>query len=387
VLGETYGIAVYQEQITQLAMALADFSAVEGDQLRKIISKKTRAQKLADYRQRFLAGGEQKGLSKALLMAIWEQILSFAGYSFCKPHSASYALVSCKSAWLKANYPAEFMAAVLSNQGGFYSPFAYLSEARRLGLEVLPPDINASALPYSGNGRCLRIGLMQLQGLNRRAAETLLTERERGGHYVGFRDFLDRVTIAAADVRLLIKAGCFDALAGLDCRPTLLWTLLQSGAGSGRDKNDRLFAEPAPAVPSLPPFDRQALLDQELETLGLLISCHPLQLFGDRQTRTGTVPAQEMHRWVGRHVAMVGWWITGKTVQDKSGRPMEFVSFEDLTGMFDANFFPVAYERFCRQLSRQQPFLLKGKVEAEFGVAVLNVEWAEGIGGKIRREP
>ncbi len=384
VLGETYGIAIYQEQITQLAMALADFSAVEGDRLRKIISKKAREEKLADYRQRFLAGGQRNGLSAPLLHAVWEQILSFSGYSFCKPHSASYALVSCKSAWLKANYPAEFMAAVLSNQGGFYSPFAYLSEARRLGLEVLPPDINASALPYSGCSRRLRVGLMQVQGLNRKAAEMLLAERERGGPYRSFGDFLERVGIAVADVRLLIKAGCFDGLAGRDCRPQLLWTLLQFGAGSGRDDNDRLFTGPAPDAPPLPPLDRRTLLDQELETLGLLVSCHPLQLFGGGQPPPGAVPAREMRRWVGRHVTMVGWWITGKTVQDKSGRPMEFVSFEDLTGPFDANFFPGAYERFCRLLSSRCPFLLKGRIEEEFGVAVLNVEWAERFGGDRR---
>jgi error-prone DNA polymerase len=105
VLAETYGIAIYQEQITQVAMALADFSAFEGDQLRKILSKKHKEKKLADYRQMFLAGGKAKEIPEDTLAEVWAQILSFAGYSFCKPHSASYALVSCKSAWLKANYP------------------------------------------------------------------------------------------------------------------------------------------------------------------------------------------------------------------------------------------------------------------------------------------
>ena len=167
VLEESYGIAVYQEQITQIAMALAGFSAHEGDQLRKIVCKKHKAQTLADYREKFLAGARDKGVPQAVTAAIWEQILSFAGYSFCKPHSASYALVSCKAAFLKANHPAEFMAAVISNQGGFYTPFAYLSEARRLGLKVLPPDINRSDHHYRGKGREIRIGLMQIHGLTR----------------------------------------------------------------------------------------------------------------------------------------------------------------------------------------------------------------------------
>jgi error-prone DNA polymerase len=202
VLSETYGIAIYQEQITQIAMALADFSAFEGDQLRKIISKKHKEKKLADYRQMFLAGGKVKGIPGKILDEVWAQILSFAGYSFCKPHSASYALVSCKSAWLKANYPAEFMAAVISNQGGFYSPFAYLSEARRLGLKVLPPDVNESDYPYTGKERSIRVGLMQIQGLAQKAAEALLrTRRERLSQFPGF-------STSGADRPLKRHASC-----------------------------------------------------------------------------------------------------------------------------------------------------------------------------------
>jgi DNA polymerase III alpha subunit len=191
VLAETYGIAIYQEQITQMAMALADFSAFEGDQLRKIISKKHKAQTLKDYRDKFLTGGLNKGVDRQTLEAVWEQILSFAGYSFCKPHSASYALVSCKSAYLKATYPAEFMAAVISNQGGYYSPLAYLSEARRLRLQVLPPDINQSIFHYTGQKQALRVGLMQIQGLNRAAVTHLLAERDRAGLYKSFRIFCE----------------------------------------------------------------------------------------------------------------------------------------------------------------------------------------------------
>ncbi len=180
VLDETYGIAIYQEQITQMAMALADFSAWEGDQLRKIVTKKHKEKKIADFRRRFFEGGEAKGVPEAVLSACWEQILSFAGYSFCKPHSASYALVSAKAAYLKANHPAEFMAAVISNQGGYYAPFAYLSECRRLGLHVLPPEINASAWHYSGREREVRMGLMQIHGLPRQSAAALICRAGEG---------------------------------------------------------------------------------------------------------------------------------------------------------------------------------------------------------------
>ncbi len=378
VLGETYGIAIYQEQITQISMALAGFSAGEGDQLRKIVSKKDRRQTLEDYRQRFRSGALAHGVGENVINALWEQILSFAGYSFCKPHSASYALVSCKSAYLKANHPAEFMAAVISNQGGFYSPFAYLSEARRMQLEVLPPDINHSDYHYTGRQRELRLGLMQINGLSRQAVTRLLSERNDRGPFHDFADFMGRVTIDQSDARLLIKAGCFDELEGKQRRPTLLWRLL----GHNRQPSVGqmpLFGAPAAALPEPPPYDARTVLDQELETLGMLVSFHPLVLYRSQIARLKPVRACDMLRWVGRHITMIGWWVTGKTVQDKNGRPMEFISFEDTTGIYDATFFPGAYARFCRKMVRHRPYLLKGKVEEEFGVPTLTVDWIDFI--------
>src|SRR5262249_19532969 len=127
ILKETYGIMVYQEDVTKTAMALAGFDAVEGDGLRKALSKKRSDRKLKEYFERFCQGARERGVSPKTIQQVWEMMMSFAGYSFCKPHSASYALVSFQSAYLRTHYPAEFMAAVISNQGGFYSTFAYLS--------------------------------------------------------------------------------------------------------------------------------------------------------------------------------------------------------------------------------------------------------------------
>jgi len=376
VLDETYGIAVYQEQITRMAMVLADFSAFEGDQLRKTISKKHKEKKLADYRRLFLHGGLANGVPETVLIEVWDQILSFAGYSFCKPHSASYALVSCKSAYLKANHPAEFMAAVISNQGGFYSPFAYLSEVRRMGLKVLPPDINAGALPYTGHGRFLRVGFMQIQGLGRKAVNSLLEERDRNGPFVSFNDYLQRTAVDPSDSMLLIKAGCFDALEGKERRPALLWELLACRNRFDNNGCGVLFGqEQKTAILDPPAYDDKTILGQELETLGLLLSCHPLTLYRREIAKIKPVPASEMDQWAGRYVTMIGWWVTGKTVQDKHNRPMEFVTFEDTSAIFDTTFFPKAYEKFCQKLTRYQPYLLKGKVEMEYGVATLNVEW------------
>ncbi|MEZ4599125.1 MAG: DNA polymerase III subunit alpha [Syntrophotaleaceae bacterium] len=374
ILGETYGLAVYQEQITQIAMALAGFSAAEGDRLRKIISKKDKGRKLEDYRQRFIAGGRRRDVPDRVLGQVWEQVLSFAGYSFCKPHSASYALVSCKSAWLKANHPAEFLAAVISNGGGYYSTLGYLSEARRMGLAIQPPDINASDRPWQGRDRGLRVGLMQIACLTGKTVDDLLAERERNGPFAGFGDFLERLPqLAVEQVRQLIKAGCFDELEGAGRRPTLIWQLLdrhrQPNAGGS------LFAAPAAPPPELPPIDPADRRIQELETLGLPISRHPLDGLEEVAARHGAIRAADLHRHVGRPVTLLGWWVTGKPIRTGEGRPMEFVTFEDQSALFDATLFPAVYERFCRKLAHPRPYLVKGRVEEEFGVVTVNVGW------------
>jgi error-prone DNA polymerase len=144
-------------------MALADFSIDDADQLRKVLCKKHKAKQLQDYRLQFFNGAKKNGASQEIIDRLWQMIMSFAGYSFCKPHSASYAQVSFKSAYLRTYYPAEFIAAVISNEGGFYSTFAYISEARRMGLAILLPDINESDWAYRGEGERLRMGLMQVK--------------------------------------------------------------------------------------------------------------------------------------------------------------------------------------------------------------------------------
>ncbi len=375
ILGETYGLAVYQEQITQIAMALAGFSASEGDQLRKIVSKKDKEQRLSDFQQRFIAGGEQQGIDRAVLKKIWEQILSFAGYSFCKPHSASYALVSCKSAWLKANYPAEFMAAVISNGGGYYSTLGYLSEARRLGLSILPPEINCSDYSYRGRGPKLRVGLQQIATLTRQTIDHLLQERKHNGPFADLADFLVRLPqLGENDIKLLIKAGCFDLLEGAHRRPQLIWQLLNRRHLAKATSFD-LFAPPKPAIPELPPCERSALRAQELESLGLPVSHHPLDRCRTAIARSGSIPAATLGRWLGRHVTLVGWWVTGKPIRTHEGRPMEFATFEDHSALFDATLFPAIYDRYCRLLAQPRPYLIKGLVEEEFGVVSLNVKW------------
>ena len=216
VLKETLGVMVFQEQLGQAAIHLAGFDPAEADTLRKVVGKKYREKRLRDFYVRFVQGARDRGVSMEVIKEVWQMMMGFDGYSFCKPHSASYTLVAYKSAYLRAHYPAEFMAAVISNGGGYYSAFGYLSEAKRMGLRVLHPDINRSEIKYTGRYKTLRVGLMQLKGLSRDAKEDILNERTRKGPFISLENFLERtrLRIHLQDVRILIKAGCFDSIAG-----------------------------------------------------------------------------------------------------------------------------------------------------------------------------
>ncbi len=409
ILAENYGILVYQEDVVQAAMALAGFSWGEADSLRKVISKKSREQ-LSDYRARFAQGCARNGISSEVVESVWDMFTSFSGYSFCKPHSASYALVSFKSAYLKAHHPAEFMAAVLSNGGGYYSTFAYISEARRMGIEVLGPDINESRLPYNGSGKMIRTGFQQLQAIRKSAIEAILRERSRGGPFSSIEDFLNRVRgqnglpISAPDAAILAKSGAMDSISGTFNRPQILW-FIEAWLNGFRAQNHSqsrpgplhdppAARSPLPAsfsrsqiaafhsrspikVPALPDFSGRRKWAQESETLGFPLSVHPLELAEPffRSLRQSIVPASGMARHAGKKIHMKGWPVTRKEVLTREGEEMEFFTFEDKTGIFETVFFPKPFRRFCQDLDMSHAYLLHGLVESEFDVVSLNVDY------------
>jgi DNA polymerase-3 subunit alpha/error-prone DNA polymerase len=379
VLEETFGIMVYQEDVSRAAVALAGFSHAEADGLRKILSKKDRKLQLRDYGRRFREGARAKGVSEGQITAIWDMMMSFDGYSFCKPHSASYARVSFQAAFLKVHHPAEFMAAVISNQGGFYSAFAYVSEARRLGLEVLPPDVNASDVRWTGEGTALRVGLLSIKSLTGATQERIVSLRH-SRPYDGVGDFLGRVRPDTAELRALVHCGALDRLAPAASRAELLWEAmrrLQTRPAAGRTARNRsLFETPdtADRIPRLPPDDARERLRREFAVLGFLCDRHPMELYAGAVLRAGAVKAVEVPRRVGGRVRFAGWLITGKVVETKKGEPMEFLTFEDETGLVETTFFPEAYRRFCHLLDRERPYLLSGKVEEDWGAVTLTVE-------------
>ena len=381
VLSETYGIMVYQEDVVQAAMALAGFDWAEADGLRKVLSKKS-SKKLDHYRQQFYEGCAQRRVSRKIADEAWDMFVSFAGYSFCKPHSASYALVSFKSAFLKAHYPAEFMAAVISNGGGYYTVFAYVSEARRMGLDVLGPDINESDWNYKGQGTCIRMGFQQLEHIRREALESIIGERSRNGRFRSMEDLLQRVRLHPSDAAVLVKSGALDALAGPLNRPQLLWTL-EAALRRHRPSGQRMLEAAVPrlgdSAPRLPDLSFRQKLDHEMETLGFVLSVHPIHLYDVRCLPKNVIPAAQLHRYVGRYVRVLGWPITRKEVLTRAGEPMEFVSFEDEHALFESVFFPEAFRRYCRHVDKSRAVLLSGRVESEFGVVSLTVDQVQKL--------
>jgi DNA polymerase-3 subunit alpha/error-prone DNA polymerase len=314
VLDEAFGIMVYQEDASRAAAALAGFSDAEADGLRKIIAKKDRRRQLADFHGRFMAGTAARGVTPDQADAVWQMMLSFSGYSFCKPHSASYARVSFQAAFLKTHHPAEFMAGVISNQGGFYSTFAYVSEARRLGIAVDPPDVNISPIRWTGQDRRLRVGLMSVGGLSEATMQKIITRRQ-ASVFTDMTDFVERVQPHADETRALIHCGALDALDGTRSRTLLLWELARWQADRQRagGQADLFTSRPAAmAPPVFPPEDARTLLRREFAVLGFLCRQHPTTLFGDVIKSMPTVKAGRLGERVGQRVRLAAWLVAGK---------------------------------------------------------------------------
>jgi DNA-directed DNA polymerase III PolC len=415
VLAETYGILVYQEDVVQAAMILAGFTWGEADRLRKVISKKSKEQ-LSNYKTRFAEGCAVKGISRDVIEKVWEMFISFSGYSFCKPHSASYALVSFKSAYLKVHHPAEFMAAVISNGGGYYSTFAYISEARRMGLTVKGPDVNESRFHYSGLGKVIRTGFQQILNIKRNTVDAIFEERGQNGPFLSLEDFLERVPLHPSDAAVLVKSGALDSISKGFSRPQILWFIeawlnrfsaspSASIGGTGilrkfeRKRNTgnkghsnqttgilpaqrTAFNSRAPIkVPPLPDFTDREKWNHEWETLGFVLSPHPLDLAESffRSTHQAIIPASEFAAHVGKKIWVKGWPITRKEVLTKEGDEMEFFTFEDKSEIFETVLFPKAFRKFCQDLDMSHAYFLHGQVESEFDVVSLNVDYAYRI--------
>ena len=215
---------------------------------------------------------------------------------------------------------------------------------------------------------------MQLQELRRDAVDQLLYERDAHGPYISLENYLSRVDPDPADVRLLVKAGCFDNVACGRTRPECMWVLARWERARDRSPQISLLEDPAPPpLPNAPQYDEHTMLRHEAEVIGFLVSRHPLTLYREQLKNLRHVQGKDLARYVGRSVTTIGWLVTAKMTSTKNEEPMQFVSFEDTTALYETTFFPKAYQRFCALLTRGRPFILRGRVEEDFGAVMLNV--------------
>ncbi len=376
VLDDTYGIMVFQEDVSKVAVKMAGFTHAQADGLRKIISKKDKTLELADYYTRFKKGALANGVSPRDIQSVWDMITSFSGYSFCKPHSASYARVSFQAAYLKTHYPAEFMAAVISNQGGFYSTFAYVSEAKRLKVRVFPPDVTQSDIQWKGCQSKLWVGFQSIKDLSFTTMETLVTQRKKTP-FSSLEDFFDRVRPREDELRALIHSGSLDSLDPTGNRAAILWAFAAWKKQKKKtDQPPALFGPDGspPALPDLPADNPIETLRREFTVLGFLCACHPIVLFNDIRRQHNTVKARHLQKFINKKVTFAGWLITGKVVKTKQGDPMKFLTFEDETGIIETVFFPKPYALFCHMLDYGKPYLLYGTINSNWGAITFIVE-------------
>ncbi len=384
----TYGIMVYQEQIMQIASEMAGFTMGEADTLRRAMGKKDR-ELMAKQRDKFLAGCAEKGTAAAKAERVWELMEKFAGYGFNKSHAAAYALVAYQTAYFKANYPVEFMAALLTSEMGDTDKIVkYIDECRAMDLRVQPPDVNVSAVQFSVAGDTIRFGLAAIKNVGEAAMESILATRKQDGPFKSLEDFCARVDLRLVNRRVLeslIKAGAFDSLglprahlmAGVD-------TALETGQRQQREKAEGqasffdLLPTPV-AAPKAEPialvaeWDSDQRLEFEKEVLGFYISGHPLARYASMVESFGITSTSEIAaKSAGARVLLFGQVAALKETATKSGSRMAFVTLEDMVGTVEITVFPEPFKAAAEHLRGRQPVLVRGRIDdADKGRVVL----------------
>lgn len=368
-LGETYGIMVYQEDVIKIALHYGGLPAEDGDILRRAMSGKSRSKEgLQAVRQRFLALCQEKGHPQALSEEIYRQIESFAGYSFCKAHSASYAVESYQSLYLKAHYPLEFIVAVINNQGGFYRTEVYVHEAKMSGARVFPPCINRSSQKATLRKRDIFLGFQLVKNLNSALIDTILTERQQNGNYTSLADCIQRVRMPLDALETLIFIGSFQ-FTGLQKNELLIQAKLLFNKAKA-SSTLQLLQEPIKTFefPELKRTPEEDAFD-ELEYLGFPVTSNPFSLL---QTKfRGEITTKDFCHHKDQTTRLVGYLIALKPIQIKSGL-MYFGTWIDAKGdYFDSVHFPTSLQQYPFQ--GNGCYLLLGTIQIEYDVPTLHI--------------
>ncbi len=374
ITSSTYGICIYQEQYMEIAKKVAGFSPAEADDLRKAIGKKIHSL-MASLKEKFLQGCASNGVATSVASQLWADMEQAQDYSFNKSHAACYALISYRTAWLRANHPREYMAALISSVMNTKDrvPY-YVNACDELGIEVLPPDVNESQIDFAVVEGKIRFGLNAVKNVGENACRAIVAARADGGAFTNIWDFTDRVDPQLVNKRALeslIKAG---ALPG--SRKAML-EVLEQALGSGTAAHDaRRFGQGSifdlgdepqqvqyPAL-STEEYEKSDLLHMEKESLGLYVSEHPLAAVKDQLKRKTDCPIIELERRRDGEIVLVGGLVSSlKQLTTKKGEPMVFATVEDLTGSVEVVAFNSTYAQARDALVQDAILIVKGRVD------------------------
>ncbi|HEY5334047.1 MAG TPA: OB-fold nucleic acid binding domain-containing protein, partial [Solirubrobacterales bacterium] len=390
VLAETLGTIVYQEQVIEVAMAMAGFSSSEAEGLRRAMSKKRSLQAIEEHHEHFVTGSEERGVAPEIAERVWEQIQGFSGFGFPKAHSAAFGLLAYQSAWLRVHKSPEFLCSLLNEQPmGFYPPDSLVHEAQRRGIRVAPPDANRSAAlcrvesprtdPHLRGGRVVRIGLGYVKGVRKEEMEALTAERERGGPYRGIAELASRSGAGLPSLEKLAWAGALDGIpaGGGDERRGALWRVGVTGAGrSGAGGTQLALPIEPPAPPELEPLGEWGKLIADYRSTGLTLGRHPLEMLRpglDPKILRSSDLAQTAD---GRVVEVAGMVVARQRPETAKG--IVFMLLEDERGTVNLIVPPPVYDRH-RPLVRAAPLLgAKGRLERREGAinVLVSKVWA-----------
>ncbi len=371
-LEETYGVMVYQEDVLKVCHHFAGLDLADADVLRRAMSGKHRGKdEFKRIVEKFFSNCKERGYPDNITKEVWRQIESFAGYSFSKAHSASYAVESFQSLYLKAYYPLEFQVAVINNFGGFYHSWVYFNEAKRQGGNIHLPCVNNSDFNTSITGNDIYIGMVHIANLENKLAHAIIDERNLNGNYTNLENFIQRIAPEIEQLLLLVKINAFSFTGKL--KSQLLWEahLLQK-TNKQLPKTNRLFESKSKQF-KLPKLVYNALEDayDEIELLGFPVSSSYFNML--RTSFRGEIAASEMDNMIGNKVRMVGLLVTIKYVNTVKRELMHFGTFLDKAGeFFDTTHFPSSLKKY--PFRGHGLYLILGKVVTEFGYASIEVE-------------
>ncbi len=389
ILKETYGVIVYQEQVMKIVSSLGGFSLGQADLVRRAMGKK-KPEVLAAMREQFIEGAIDKGISRQTAVEIFDLLEYFAGYGFNKSHSAAYALVVYQTAYFKTNFPQEYMAALLTSVMGNTDKIAlYIEECRRMGISILPPDVNRSQASFIPEGSSIRFGLLSIKNVGIGAIERMIVER-KSGEYQSFFEFCRRVNHQLVNKRVLeslIKAGAFhfpgvnrnQMLVGLD--RVLEKVGRRSASHNQLSLMDSLITEAESGVklPQIPEFAAPELLLFEKEYLSVYLTGHPLDEWREKFNKNGIVPIAELEEEPdGKEILLGGVVAEWRVINTKAGSQMAGCKLEDLTGTVEVIVFPKLYATAKDHYRPEGVVVLKGRLEhQDEGVKVLasQIRW------------